>query len=105
MLAKVVLHEKDDNVRKVAADRLIPLLAIHCDRFGKQDRWVDACLKLANFAEHDKDPTVRGQAISFLTDLTLLARVALEEKDESVRKVAAERLTDRLRWQGSGQGM
>lgn len=65
-------------------------LAYQCNSLSNQN----ACRELAKIAEHDKDPTVRTQAISSLTDQTLLAKITLEDKDQSVRGAAVEKLTD-----------
>lgn len=52
-----------------AIDTDIAGLAHECNRLRWEEGWgasgKNACTKLANLAEHDKDPTVRSQAIGF----------------------------------------
>jgi hypothetical protein len=65
-------------------------LAYQCDTLRKQN----ACRELAKLAEHDKDPAVRVQAITSLTDQTLLGRLATQDDDPNARRAAVTSLTD-----------
>lgn len=67
-------------------------LARKCDSQRKQK----ACEKLADLAEHSKDPAVRIRALSVTKDQTVLARIAVEDKDPSVRSGAVRKLTDQI---------
>lgn len=48
---------------------------------------------LAKIAVQDEDDTVRRAAVQKLADQALLAKIAVEDKDDSVRRAAEERLT------------
>jgi hypothetical protein len=72
------------------SSRNVSNLAYRCDSLKKQN----ACRELAKLAEHDRDPAVRIQATSSLTDQTLLASLATQDGNPDVRKAAVRRLTD-----------
>jgi murein DD-endopeptidase MepM/ murein hydrolase activator NlpD len=53
-----------------------------------------ACSELAKIAVEEKDASVRGAAAAELTDQSLLAKIALEDTDAGVRGAAAKGLTE-----------
>jgi hypothetical protein len=57
---------------------------------GKQK----ACDELAKIAVENKNPGARSDAVSQMTDQTLLAKIALEDPDSDVREAAVGKLTD-----------
>ncbi len=57
---------------------------------GKQK----ACNELAKVALEDKDPSIRSAAVAQLTDQAVLAKVALGDADASIRAAAVAKLTD-----------
>jgi ankyrin repeat protein len=68
----------------------ISKLANECYSRGNQR----ACGQLAQLAESDNDPVVRTDAVSFLEDQTVLAKVALGDAAADVRSSAVAKLTD-----------
>jgi hypothetical protein len=63
-------------------------LAHQCDFQGKQK----ACRELAKLAEHDKDTSIRIQAIGKLNDESVLERIVEQELFPAVRQAAEARL-------------
>ncbi len=53
-----------------------------------------ACSELAKIAVEDKDASVRSAAVAQLTDQAVLAKVALGDENASVRAAAVAKLTD-----------
>ena len=70
----------------------IDKLAQQCKELKKQN----ACRELAKLAEQDKDPAVRADAISELSDQSLLAKIALQEENQHARIRAVQKLADQL---------
>ena len=66
----------------------IPELAHQCDALRKEK----ACRELAKLAEHDKDTSVRIQAIERLSDDSVLSRIIQQELFPAVRQAAEARL-------------
>ena len=63
------------------------------DRVAAVEKLTDQTL-LAKIAVEDKHRWVRVAAVERLTDQTLLAKIAVEDKDWAVRKATVERLTN-----------
>ncbi len=65
-------------------------LAHECKVKGKQN----ACSELAKIAVENKDPSVRQDAVAELTDQSLLAKIAVDDKSDGVRQQAVSKLSD-----------
>jgi len=68
--------------------REVSTLSKRC-RSGKSD----ACVKLAKVAVEDENPYVRVTAVELLDDQAMLRRIAVQDKDLDVRRVAMSKLT------------
>jgi hypothetical protein len=51
---------------------------------------------LAKIAVDDKDQDIRKAAVEKLTDQPLLAKIAIDDKDQDIRKAAVRKLTDQV---------
>jgi hypothetical protein len=65
-------------------------LTRQCDVQHKQD----ACSQLARIAIEDANELLRREAVKALTDQAMLAKVALEAGDSDIRAIAVRKLTD-----------
>lgn len=101
-LARIVVNEKDRNVRKAAVGRLTNQAVLAGVTIEDKDSHIrkTAAKKLTDQAAltkvaiEAKDEDVRKAAFEKLTDETALTKVAIEAEDEDVRKAAIEKLTD-----------
>ena len=57
-------------------------------------RWTEDQGVLAKIALEAEDPSVRARAVEKLTDQALLAKIAVEDENYNVRHHAVQRLTD-----------
>ncbi|MCR5328775.1 MAG: HEAT repeat domain-containing protein [Saccharofermentans sp.] len=107
-LKKIILYDSENSNREEALEHAIdldlnddPVLAPVVAKLVVEEkepkiRWYAACFShdqkaLAHAALNDEIWEIRRAAVNKLTDIDILTKVALNDPDEDVRKLAAER--------------